>query len=364
MLAIVIDENQHSRNVISSMLKTLGYAQTIECVDFHDFDIQCSLYGKKINLIISALQQAEGLDFPLSRMLIQNQNLNLAPLVFLTNRRFNLRLSFGRSRLSRIDSYIPRPFGLDQLQKGIIEAHQRRSEFRNMVLILTRETTSAAVEASYTDRKQSHWEEAVFVHSIQELKARYNENDFKIGGIVFDHKLIDSSTRRWLKRMRKTSLGASTIISILGRTPAEVLPLRDEANFFFDPKEEWDVILKAMSMRLRRDWEAKFILKKIRCSQKAQQGSIVKRLLSICEKRNLPHWEFEEQRGILALSLNQPVQAVYHFQKALEANPAAASVYVRLIPQLSPPLQYRVINKAKNYCPLHPEIQNMSGQEA
>ena len=362
MLAIVLDEDQHSQKVLASLLQQLGYTQILHAHGVDELDFYCSQNLNRIRLIVSAFRHEEGLDLPISRITLKHASLNLTPLVFTTNGQLLFKLNFRRSRFSRIDSYIHRPFGIEALKDGIAEAHERRGSFRNVLLIYGKESISA-IEATYRENNFSHWKETVFAENFADLQKKYQEYGFKLGGILFDSKhTVEPHIEGWLNRIRKDLQGSTLVIGVLGQDAKAVIPFRLHANIFFDLEASWETVLDQLSERLLHDWESKMFFKR---AKEQLKNKNLKRALTILKnagKKISLTWELLELQGIAASQEGDLISASDQFLQALKMNPCSPSPYLQLL-EISPPEQRKELAlKALEYCPEHPQIKQKTAE--
>ena len=359
MLAIVLDDDQHSQKVLTSLLHQLGYYQVLQAHGIEEFDFYCNQHPN-IRLIVSGFRLEEGLDLPITRVLLKYPTLHTVPLVFMTNSRLRFNLNFKRARYSRIDSYLHRPFGLEALRIAIGKAHARRGLIRNVLLIYGKQTTGA-IEATYRESNTSHWKETVFAETFADLKNKYKEYAHKIGGILFDPNHAHSpQLEGFLNRIRKEPMGSTLVIGVLGQTPKEIHSFRVHSDLFFEPNLSWPFILEQLSAHFLSDWQLKNHLK---LSKELLKLKKPKKACALLQKdRTLPNtWQKMELQGLIEAQLNHPEKSQTYFLKALDLNPCAPSIYLHLLQTLSDTEKEKMAQKALEYCPNHPQIREMTG---
>ena len=182
MLAILLEDDQHSREVMISLLNSIGYESVLCASSIEEATYFFKQNSSQIRLIISAHTSNMGPDLPLSRLIIQNRALDLIPLLLVTNDSMPKKLPVFYNRLSRVDDLLSRPFGLNRLKASIEFAHHRRAELRSTLFYLGSNHGNELAEAVYAGSKQFHWKKVINTLSLQELVSQMKTVGFSFAG--------------------------------------------------------------------------------------------------------------------------------------------------------------------------------------
>ncbi len=354
MLAILLEDDQHSREVMISLLNSIGYESVLCASSIEEATYFFKQNSSQIRLIISAHTSNMGPDLPLSRLIIQNRALDLIPLLLVTNDSMPKKLPVFYNRLSRVDDLLSRPFGLNRLKASIEFAHHRRAELRSTLFYLGSNHGNELAEAVYAGSKQFHWKKVINTLSLQELVSQMKTVGFSFGGVIIDEDMVTDALVDWAKAFKKAHLGALTPICVLGRDPNKIKNMRTVADLFCEQNEYLNEMLSLISNRLFYQWEMRDQIKEIRELIKQQKFSSAKKMLSKVSGLDPERWEILELEGSLAMEEGRIEDAIERFESAMVTQPCSAFSHLSLLTLTG---NDRVIlERALSFCPHHPEI--------
>jgi hypothetical protein len=361
MVALILEQDQHSRAVLGEMLGDLGFEDVFPATGFLEIEYLIRQNLGRIRLILSSTAILDGPDIPLTRLIIREPPLHLVPFILMMNGGLDVPLNRMAERLSRVDGSLRKPFGIQQLEQSISTAHRRRSSLRSSLLVLGPSLAPQFAESFYACRNLVHWQEVVPLHSAAELGEKIDRLGFRVGGILLDPGLCDAAVITRISKYRKTHEGSTIPIAALGRDAERIAAMRPFFDQFFDlpdPTEpvEWEEIVLRMSHRTLLAWDSREIIGKCRKALGAgklplAQG-LAKRGLGLDGER----WEFRELAGTVALRQGNRELATRHFRAAQQANPCSPFAYINLIELLQGAELESILTLALAYCPRHPQV--------
>ena len=130
-------------------------------------------------------------------------------------------------------------------------------------------------------------------------------------------------------------------------------------NYFFEPSpdiRDCSAELACISKRVILHWKAKKMLTEGRT---ALRNNEIKRAIKIMQnalKLDPERWEFLELAGVVAHRLGMNELAISYFKQALKSNPCSPSAYLNLLSIVSSEEYPVILETAKKYCPLHPQL--------
>lgn len=370
MVAIILEENSHTRQVLVKMLSALGYDSVLGA---SHIDEVCFFINKNLNhvkLILSSSTFEDGPDFPLSRLVIQNRELDLTPMIYIQNEGHFYSQYRYPNPLSRIDDALTKPFILKDLKASIILAHQRRAQLRNMILIFGKsKLRENAIEAMYDCNESLHWKEVLSVDTFENFKETIGKCGFRIGGILIEPDCFSSQLLSWLRLFKRSPLGAETQIVFLSQAPALAHEVRPFCDLFIpDPQftplkhSDWKQLILNLSRRLVFSLRLKDLLSSARECIKNDRLVVAQQKVKEAFKVDPTRWELHELSGVLAEKQGLKDAAVKSFKNELLTQPFAPLPHLKLIQLTSGIEKKKIIENAAAYCPQHPQIQTLIQQ--
>ena len=372
MTAIILEADSHSRRVLTTLLHSLGYTSVFAASDINEADFYFCRNPDRIRLILYSSSPEEGGDLPLSQLVVQRPEMDFAPLIQMSNRRLRQSFLVFRTPLVRVDDYLSKPFGAIQLKRSISRGHRRRAELRSTLLVLSNSLGPRIGEALYTWKASVHWKEVVSVSSPDAFETKLDSNRFRVGAIILDPALCNSSIISWLIRFKRTLIGAATPVALLSRAPERTLELRQQCNLFFDrPEREdsyaaedvsihlgWPEILKILSNRILFGQDAKEIITTCRQGIKAGRLDYAEKLANLGLAHDPARWEFQELVGTIAAKRGNRGEAIERFKTALATNPCSPYSYLNLVRLLDGSERKKILEVGSAYCPFHPQLRS------
>jgi CheY-like chemotaxis protein len=353
MLAIVLENDQHSRDAITNMLHRLGYSV------LHAEHVDEAIYffsreKNKISLVTSSVLANYAEDLPISRFLLKTPELNLCPLLVSVDEWLQKLPTPFQNRFSRIDAVIRKPFYESHLQQGIVKAHERRSRLRNTLLIYGADALADLEESVFSTAKESHWKLAIRLNTHEELSQVLTHTEFRVGGLIIPAELGTPDVVKELRQFKRTPMGAATPVCILGDFDSNLShDLRLIGDVFFEKSFSSAVVSHTLSDRLIHHWEAQHTLKKVDLAMKSHKISVEPKDLKSLLKRDPRRWESLAAAG--QLFKDQKL-----LKKALKTNPYSPKIHLSLYHLSSLSERPAIAERAKFYCPRHPEILTLT----
>ena len=365
MIAIIVSEDQYLQQTLSKLLKRLGYPNVIATDSIDEADYFFIKEQKRIKLILFENSLINGIDAPLSRLIIQKEALNLAVLIHISNHSSASPFStYNRDPLSRIDYNLSKPFGIRQLKTAIQSAQRRRARLRNKILMLGNQYENLAVEAMYTSSSNVHWKKIIFTENLDDFKKNYLDFQFRIGGVIIDPQLNTPEVTSYLQHFKKSTQGGLTPLAILSKNPKETLSFREFGDLYFNPASSgWDEILEIMSNRVVYQGEVIEGLKTAKQLIKVNEVKKAKKLVMSYLALDPKRWELSELLGKINELLGNDSKSIDHYRNSFDTNPCNPSAYLHLIKLLNNPEKIEMINQAKSFCPLHHQIKALEIHE-
>jgi CheY-like chemotaxis protein len=369
MLAMLLEDDQHSRDVLARLLNKIGYSKVISAASIEEARYHFAEKGLEIRLIISSAGKV-GPDLPLARMAIQNPDLDLCPFVLMTDHWRPRNLRIHRQRMSRVDAVLSRPFGMKKLQHAIAEGHYRRAFFRSTLLLVGIDHEGRLNNAIFEDGDRFHWKKLVTVKNTAELITRVSELKTQLGGILIDPDALEPRMNDWLSAFKRSHMGSITPLVVMSRDPAKIVSLRLIGDLFCDDfqhpssSERIKPMLSILSSRLLHHWEMCSQLNEIKHCLKIKQPKRARKLLRNSFNLDPARWELLELAGKHAIQTGNHDAAKRFFTKSIEGNPCSPLGYLNIFPFLSPPEKQKWISGAQLYCPRHPQILSYAKRES
>ncbi len=370
MVAIILEENNHTRLVLTKMLSVLGYESVLSSSHIDEVCFYISQNLNRVKLILSASSVDDGPDFPLSRLVIQNRELDLTPMVYIQNESHFYSQARHPNPLSRIDDTLTKPFIVKDLKASIVRAHQRRAALRNTILILGNQLhRENAIEAMYDSQDSTHWKEVLSADTFESFKAAVLKGGFRVGSILIAPEFLSHQLVAWLRLFRRSPHGIETPIAFLSQDPGLAHEIRPHCDLFVsDPKTValkmgmWRQLLLNLSRRLLHGWQLRDLLATAKDKIKSGDVGSAKKNLKQALALDSTRWEAHELEGILAEKSGKTEAAIESFKTELGLQPFAPLPYLKLIQLASVSDRDRFITSAAVYCPHHPQIQALIGQ--
>lgn len=351
------------------MLSELGYRRTIECKDLDEaVEVLESMKGA-IRLFVSSWDPYGEPDVPLARFIIQRARFDLAPLL-LTYERNPMPgfFSGGRSRLSRVDGYIVKAFGKLMLQDAISDAHRRRGELRDTLLLFSERFHRPLSNVVRNGREDVHFTTLLHVSSTEEMDRVIQEQGFRIGALLMDPLAESRPKLHWLRRFKKSNFGLLTPVGCLSTDPSEIGSYRLGCDLFLSPPDLldealWEDPLRVLSRRVTHDWEVRAHLTS---AQRSVQAGLPDLALSFARKAlkaDPDRWECHGILGELLARADVKVEAISHLEALLETQPCFPRAHVFLSRLYEGPDKRRGLEEALRFCPAHPELRALAQAE-
>ena len=373
MSALIYNIDKYSCRVLSKRLQDLGYSTVLEART----PAQCQHFLKreqsKIQLIVYCSNRKDSFRFQVFPLLRSVREMAAIPMV-LVSETFAIRSGPIAARshdLPRADYVLSRPFGQQQLIKAIAGAHERRNRKRDVAVIYSATEPAEALESIYYNDPDTHWHKIEWVKNIRELSAIIQEQGFRVGTLFIapdDQSVIVAS---WLRRFKKTRLGAMTPVGFLSRDPSQIEGFRTVCDFFAsnvkigseNSDADWTNLLTLASRRLLARRKIGDLVKDLRSKVKlGQYKSVRSTLLKLTPKCPFS-WELIEILGQTSEKLGRWQEALDQYQKALALNPCAPVSHLgrlRLIRtgglEISRKYHEQFQLEALRFCPRHPQV--------
>lgn len=368
MIAIILEESTHARQVLTKMLTVLGYDVVLSSPHIDEVCFFINQNLSRVKVILSSSTFEDGPDFPLSRLVIQNRELDLTPLIYIQNEsHFYSQRKNKPNPLSRIDDSLTKPFILKDLKASIELAQQRRAELRNTVLVFGKPgLRENAMEAMYECGDSTHWKEVISASSFESLKETIAKNGFRVGTLWIESAFLTPGVVQWLRLFKRSALGAQTPVVFLSQSPEFALQVRPYCDLFIPDPETisgkqnlWKRLMVKTSRRLVYSWRLKDLLSSAREFIKSDEIKLahkkIKEALSIDPFR----WEVQELAGLLAEKAGKNEIAIENFKSELATQPFAPLPHIKLILLSFGDEKVKAIHAAALSCPQHPQIQEM-----
>ena len=357
MVAILLEDDQHSREVLSAMLNQLGFTTVLAATSIDEAEYFFSQKKGQVRLIVSSDTSGEGPDLPLSRMVIQNRSLDMAPFVLLTNDWRPAGLSRFRTRLSRVDDVLARPFSISDLKGSLSSAHQRRARLRSSLIVFGTQHSELIERSVFSGSDDFHWKTIIKIQDVQALKKTMEDHPFYIGGILVEPAKNNLELLSWINQFKKTNVGSYTPIGVLSTQAEQILPFRTSADLFFNEESDWTQVLTILSKRATLHWEMKLALQEIRQLIKANQVKQAMKELLLALEHDDNRWELLELSGVLRGKGGKSATAIHDLRKALSTQPCSPFAYLTMMELITGEQKQKIIQEALQYCPQHPRIR-------
>ncbi len=359
MTSIIVDEDENARRALKALLHQFGYQTVLEARDIFAVQHLIKKHEKKISLILSSWESHHAPDFPLAQLVSKNRTLNLSPLINLLMRKPIHQIFWNKNRLSRVDGYLCKPFGYQSLENTILEAHRRRAELRQTLLLLGQKHYLNLSRSLWNSKKNSHWTEIKTADSPAELREHVDQKGFYIGGILIDpESYLKNSDWKWLGQFKKTPLGLMTPVVCLSQKGV-TQELRKQCDLFTFPLTEWGTLLNQLHKRVLLGWEFRRKMIQAREALRKLDFTLARRFYFELEILDSERWEFHEFGGDLMCKTDNIKKSIEHYTIALQSNPCNPHVYMSLIPLSPRDEQNALLIDALNFCPNHTQLTQM-----
>ncbi len=365
MIAIVVSEDQHLQQTISSLLQQIGYPKVLVTNNVDEADYYFIKEQKNIKLVLFDSSPNQGIDNPLARLIIQKESLNLTSLIHISNHSGNtIQSNNSQDPLSRIDTNIIKPFGIRQLKTAILKAQRRRAKQRSKILVIGNKYNNTAIEAMYKSAETVHWKKIIFVNSLDEFKKNILEFQFRIGSILIESEMQSPEIISELNQFKKTTLGSVTPLVLLSNHPDETIKFRDFADLYLDPEEtNWESILNTISNRLVLHADMIDAVLEAKKYIKSHQPKKARKIIDHALKLDSNRWEVLEVSGRIHELLGNKTKSIRDDKNSLLTNPCNPGIYLHLHELLKDSEKNEIIKSGKSFCPFHPQIIALNHHE-
>jgi len=359
---MLLENDQHSKDVIKKMLNDLGYSSIITASNVEKAEYHFKQKLNQIRLIVASDKFGGSIDFSVSR-LIHQKGLELVPLILLTDE-FRSQYASYRTSASRVDSVISRPFAINQLKEGLSYAHRRRAEYRNSLLIVGKEKAEIITEEIYSRERDYHWKKASMADSFAKIKLKKEELGSYLGAILVQPEYSTPELIEWLTQFKRTYQGAGTPIVFLGHDSYQMGAFRSLAECFWDKTDDLDELLNALSRRVRFGWEISEKISVIRGLIREDKIKEAGREIESGLKLDPTRWELLELGTALACKMKDIEAARKYFLSAHRTQPCSPFSYLVFTSFLADlnatEERQKWVDCALRYCPHHPQIRALS----
>jgi CheY-like chemotaxis protein len=349
MLAVIQENDQHSREVLTMMLREFGFAQVQATTHLEETLYFLEKEQDTIDLVVSSYSEGDGLDFPISRVILKNPKLDRCPLIVLTENWRNKSFSPFKSRLSRVDQVLSRPFGRASLEEAVASAFEHRAKFRNTLVFYGTEASAKIIEEEIFSNPQLQWKSLVAFQDPKIFSHYLFHSDRRLGGVLFeaDAKVKDAASE--LRRFKRSRMGSAIPITCFGQDPEFISPFVTFLDLSFDHSESWLSVLEILSQRSTYSWRVGRMVSSIRQAIKEEKPKLAKRFLNEARAKDEDRWEVLELGGYLEKKSELLL-------KALDTQPCSPFAYLRLLELLEGSQRRAILQKSALYCPRHPEL--------
>jgi CheY-like chemotaxis protein len=349
MLSVIYENDQHSREILTTMLRKMGFARVHATQHLEESIYFLEKEEGAVDLIVSSYREGEGLDFPLSRVILKSPELDRCPLIVLTESWRHRSFSPFKTRLSRVDAVLPRPFGENALRKSVERAFEHRARFRSTLVYYGNETTASQLEEEILSDRDLQWKRLLFFQEPGPFLEYLGSTENRLGGMILESGPHISQFARELKKFKQSKAGASVPIAFHGQDPEYLTPVFSLIDVSFERTESWRRPLDIVSRRSVQSWTISEVLRSIRNAIKVDDFELAKKLLKEARKRDSERWELLELDGFV----NKDVNLLY---RALETQPYSPFAYLSLVALTDSSEKRAVLDRSVLYCPHHPEL--------
>ena len=346
---MIYENDQHSRDVLTSMLGRLGFGSVRATQHLEESIYFLENEKTQVDLIVSAYSEGEGLDFPLSRVILKNPHLDHCPLIVLTESWRDKPFSPFKTRLSRVDRVLTRPFGPRSFEKAVERAFEHRARFRSTLAFFGSEGSAAQLEEGILSYRELQWKRVVTFQDVSKFLAYLEVHESRLGGIMIE---ADQKLERLvgpLRQFKRSRIGASVPIASYGQSAATLGSLFTFLDVSFLANEDWHKALEALSRRSIYARSMGGAIRSIRDRIKKNQLKDAKRLLKEARRKDPERWELQELQGYL-------YRDARFLRRALETQPCSPFAYLSLAALAEPEERNRILAQSALYCPKHPEL--------
>jgi hypothetical protein len=380
MIAIVLEEDQHSRDVIGKMLARLGYTSVLFAGTLEEVGYLINEHAKGLALILASDRAAGGVDIPFSRWVIQSRELDAVPFVVMRDTWLAAPSFVMKTpRHSRVDFTLGRPFGAAKLGAAIAAAQRRRATIRNTLVVMGAECATRAASELFNFGADCHWKSVLPVRTPREFDEALSAAGFRVGGILLSTQAFPQGERdpllERLGQFRCSPQGrpAMTPVAAYGADPLSASWLRPYCDVFFPGATEvgnpsgpegsvWKRVLSSLSSRLIYGGEVVSLICAARKTIKSGSFKEADRAIKAGLKLDGDRWELLELAGVVSLKQHAAAVAAEFFEDALETNPCSPLSHLSLLEILSASGDAHrarlklAREQALAYCPHHPQI--------
>ena len=349
MLTVVHESDHRSREILSVMLRELGFKHIHATPNLEESLYFLDKEQDRIDLIISSFSEEDGFDFPLARTIIKTPNLDNCPLLVLTEDWRDKPYSPFQRRLSRVDGVLAKPFGKRMLAKRIAQAFQSRARFRNTLVFYGSKTAGIKVEDAIFSNPEMQWKAAITFSDPKRLSAYLFTHERRVGGLVFELDAEIGTQAEALRRFKRTRQGASVPFAIYGQNPVLIEPFLTFVDMSFSNGTEWMQALQVLSKRSVNAWSVGNAVRSIRAAMKKNDFEGARRILARAKAIDSERWEVLELEG----HLNADPAPL---RQALCTQPGSPYAYLSLLPLVSEFERQQLMNQSVLFFPRHPEL--------
>jgi len=368
MATIVFESDKKVREVLASLLMAAGQKKIM--VTGHPAQFQHWLREEDSNtrLIVVGAHPGEDVQLLLIKMVEDIRGLDGVPLLYLSDTKTPFRQGQSRmTKVSRIDEFLARPFGLNSLKKSIARAHESRAASRDVILYYAARPSDSMLQALFEYENDFHWQEIVCVRTPAELSTRIEQLGWRVGAVYLSPSTATPELEERLSLLRNTRFGAQTPFVMLSQNSNDVVRVRNVCDIFLPSvldmgafaTEAWRRILRTTSARLLQNWSCREIQSAVRLNLRANEFASASLLLAEGLRLDPNRFELLELAGAIEEKKGHVFQATVLYKRALSINPCSPYSHLRLLNLLKEGEEKELISRhSAEFCPRHPQVQN------
>jgi hypothetical protein len=369
MATIVFESDKRVREVLTSLLTAAGQKKILATGHPGQFQHWLREEDSNTRLIVMGSHPGEDVQLLLMKMIEGIRGLDGVPLLYLSDAKFPfIRQSERRkSKFSRIDEFLSRPFGLNSLKKAITRAHEARAISRDVIIYFADRPSETLAQVLYEFELQFHWQEVVFVKNVEEFTGKIAQFGWRVGGVFISPTAHSETLAAQLFSMRNTRFGAQTPFVLLSQASEDIVRFRNLCDIFLptvsdvssQAESSWLNILQITSGRLRHNWVSREIQNQVRSHIRASEFTSAALLLADGLRMDAYRFELLELAGALEEKKGHMFQATVLYKRSLSINPCSPYSHLRLIDIVKDTEEKKFILKhGAQFCPRHPQVQN------